>query len=167
MSTNNPKRKLLNALELLKNNRPIPAERLIIQSLEHYKKINDQIGQAHAHKIYGQFYMSDAYHASKEYYIKHNEYDGTYEKAANHLRKSIDLFEKNLAYFQASNSAWNLAGTHQRQKERSKACEAFDLSLELHKKGKEHRPSESVSLPPGFSTMDEVVSTYKHNYGCE
>jgi len=165
-STNDSKVKLLNALQLLKNNRPVPAQELIMQSLAHYENNNDEIGQAHAHKVYGQFYMSDTYHSHKDYFKKNHAYDGTYEKAVVHHRKALDLFANNKDFFQASNSALNLAGTYQRQKKRQKACEAFDLSLELHKKGKELHPNKTVSLPPGFSTMDDAVSTSKKNYGC-
>ena len=166
MSTNDPKRKLSNAMQLLNNNRPIPAQRLILQTMTHYQKSNDEVGIAHAHKAYGQFYMSKAYHANKEYFQKYNEYDGTYEKAVISYKKSLDLFTKNKEYFEASNSAWNLAGSYQYQKNKPQACEAFDLSLTLHKKGKKLFPNKTTSLPPGFTSMDDVVSTFKKNYGC-
>lgn len=166
--TSDPKKKLQQSEQLLGLNRPIPAQKLIHEALDEYKKNNDEIGMAYSYQALGIFYQSQSYHQNKEFFEKFNEYDPTYEKSIENLKQAIKLFDKNSEYFSASNAAWNLAGSYQQQRNKEEACNAFDMSLDYHNQGKEIDPEKaaSASLPKGFSSMKDVVNTFKSNYGC-
>ncbi len=101
--TSDPAKKLSNTYMLFdKQKRPIPAEKLIRESITIYKNKNNQLSLAEAYRAYGFFFRSNAvkkWHAhykEKGFYDSDATYEKRYEKSIEYFSKAENIYLKSL-----------------------------------------------------------------------
>lgn len=172
--TNDPQKKIQDAYMLFdQQQRPLPAERLIRESLEIYKRENNELGLAEAYRSYGFFFRSP----SIEKWHKHYETSGfldksatfntRYDKSIEYFENSAQLFEKNKKYDMLTNVYLNMGFTYEFANKPDKACELYKRSLDPSKKFTENNPGKSISLPKGFSgTYEDYIDGFLKRLKC-
>ncbi|MEW5743809.1 MAG: hypothetical protein AB1805_00025 [Nitrospirota bacterium] len=171
--TNDPIEKLKWAGELFdRQERPLPAERLINEAIEICKNNNNQSCLGRAYLNYGFFFRSPSIRKWEKTYKESGFIDktATYE---NRLIKSKEYFEKAIASFLQTNeydaltSAYlNLGFAYYFLGDHKAECEPYAKSLEYHLKNIEANPNADVILPPGFSSYKEYLSVQQKRAGC-
>jgi tetratricopeptide (TPR) repeat protein len=173
--SSDPAIKLRQANELfVKEDRPVPAERLIHEALEIYEKNGDQLGMAEAFRTYGFFYRSTAverwekvYRAETGFFDKSVRFDERFQKSAEYFEKSATTFERAGAPDRAVNAEFNRGMTYFFAKDTAGACEAYDKSLVMYRHAQEIEPDKKPELPPGVNSFDELVRRFKAKVPCD
>lgn len=171
--TNDPAKKIGYAYQLFdKQQRPLPAEKLIREAIDIFKTQNNSYGLSEAYRAYGFFFRS----AAVEKYQKHYKANGFMEPGAtfeNRYKYSIKYFEKagainlgNNEYDKLTNIYLNMAFTYEFAKNNLKACEYYKKSLSSNKKYEEENPDSTMNLPEGFSSYEEYVSKQMDRVNC-
>jgi len=171
--TNDPAKKIGYAYQLFdKQQRPLPAEKLIREAIDILKTQNNCYGLSEAYRAYGFFFRS----AAVEKYHKHYKANGFMEPGAtfdNRHEYSIKYFEKagaiyleNNAYDKLTNIYLNMAFTYEFAKNNAKACEFYKKSLSSNKKYDELNPDSTMNLPEGFSSYGEYVRKHMERVKC-
>jgi tetratricopeptide (TPR) repeat protein len=172
-STSDPIEKLKLAIELFDHQgRPLPAEKLIEESISICTKKNDQSCLGEAYSTYGFFFRSNSVVANEEIYRK----IGFLDKSAtfdNRLIKSKEYFEKsianytNTAEFDLLTTAYlNLGFTYSYLNDTKNVCEAFKRSLEYNQKYTLANPNTKIVLPPEYATFADYIHTKNKRAGC-
>ncbi len=173
-ASNDPATKLRQANELfVKEDRPLPAERLIQEALDIYEKNGDQLGVAEAYRKFGFFYRSTAverwekvYRAETGFFDKSVTFDTRFEKSAEYFEKSARTFEKAGVLDRAVNAEFNEGITFALASKPASACEAYDKSSVMYRHAQESAPNEKPELPPGVKSFDELVAKFKAKVPC-
>ena len=172
-STDDPAVKLKWASELYASqDDPVPAERLIIEALETYKKQNDQPGMAEAYRQYGLFFRSNAVGKFAEHYREEGFLDRTanfkdrYNRAIVYFNKSKDIFIELKQYDALSNLYISLAKTYDLMNRLEEACSAFDQSLESHDAFTKANPDAKSLRSEETENYEEYIGIMKKQAGC-
>ena len=172
--TYNPEKKLSYARVLFNNyDRPLPAEPLIFEAIEIYKRNHDEIGLANAYLTYAYFLQSPSLLNYEKGYRKFGFedetvfFDNRYEKALEYWDRSLRLFEKNTRYAEASNVYYNI-GRLQFMifKNKEEACKNYSKSISSNKKYSEFYPNPAVVLDSRFNSFEEYINALKKEVGC-
>jgi tetratricopeptide (TPR) repeat protein len=172
-ATGDPYEKLSHASRLFdKQERPLPAEKLIIESIQSFEKADDKLGLAHAYRVYGFFFKSQGVEKWEKFYRENGFQD---ESAAfdTRLLKSIDYFDRSIPLFQnmqaydiAVNVTLNKGFTLMQLNENSKACAAFEETLENNRRNIEAHPAAKPEAPAGFSSIEDYVAALQTKINC-
>ena len=176
-ATKDPSKKLDDAFYLFQQaNRPLPAEKLIRESIEIYKKTNDEKGLMKAYWTYGVFLSSEAVGNLKGLYEKDGFLEETI-KFKNRYEGSITFYKKAEKIAKQYNDTnylatimFNMAESYQLDGEAEQGCEAFKTSLDLNREYHLANPKIQFYLPgTGYSSFEEyekVFIEYMNSKGC-
>jgi tetratricopeptide (TPR) repeat protein len=173
-ATSDPAAKLKDAGDLFdRQDRPLPAERLIREAIEIYQEGNNRLGLAEAYRTYGFFFRSPSIEGK---WNEHYRASGFLEKSATfetRYLKSIEYFEKARVIFAEGNRFdamtnldLNMGFTYVAMGNTHAACEAFDRSLESHQQNLRKTPGARPAVPKGFASYEEFLADRKKRYGC-
>jgi len=173
-TSSDPATKLRQANELFaKQDRPVPAERLIQEALDIYEKNGDQSGVAEAYRTFGFFYRSTAverwekvYRAETGFFDKSVTFDTRFEKSAEYFEKSARTFEQAGALDRAVNAEFNGGMTYVFANKPASACEAYAKSLIMYRNAQEATPDKKAELPAGVKSFDELVAKFQAKVSC-
>jgi tetratricopeptide (TPR) repeat protein len=180
-ATSDPLEKLNSAEYLfMKANRPIPAEKLILDAIKIYQERDDPYGLGHAYREYGDFLYSDAVSKLGWFYVKNGflnksiTYDNRLEKAKEYDSKALEYFERaERQYIESkkfdylTNVYINMAWCYFVLYEYKKSCEYYDKSLEAHNEFVRRNPGVKVQASPGYQSVPDFVASEKQKTGCE
>ena len=177
-STDDPNKKIKDALDLvLKQERPIPAEKLLHEAIEIFQKNGDSKGLAAAYRAYGVFFQSKAVNDMKEAYEgngfldKSVNFSDRYTKALEYFDKAESISEKAQDYNLLSNIAYNKAVNYQTTGDSANACQSHKASLEWNRKAHEKNPSMKFYIPGmghvTFEKYRDFYIKYMKELGCD
>lgn len=176
-ATSDPDKKLDYAFDLIQHQkRPLPAEKLIRESIDISKSTNDEKTLMKAFWTYGVFFSSKAVGELKGLYAK----DGFLEKSV----KFSDRFEGAITYYEKAELIAkklndtnylaiimsNKAESYLSNGSLDKACTAFRTSLDLNKEYHLSNPDLQFYLPGigfrDFEEYEEIFVEYMNYRGC-
>jgi tetratricopeptide (TPR) repeat protein len=167
-ATNNPYKKLYWAEQLFdKQDRPLPAERLIREAMSLFNERNDKQGIAMSYRLYGFFLKSTSIKNWETFYRKNGfldksvTYDKRLEKAVEYFKKAEELFLILKEYDAITNISLNLGYTYEQIGDLKKASDLFDQSLEAHRENLRQNPETKVNLPIGYNSYEEFIISEK------
>ncbi len=162
-----------------KENRPVPAQTLIIEATEIYQKRNDSHGLGNASREYGDFLRSAAVFNWRAAYSRGGFADPsiTYD---NRLEKASEYYEKALAYYRLAetqelaagkygaltNVYYNMAVSHLALGAQEEACVDYDRALQAYNDNMQRNPT---AHPRGTSagTVPESIAAAKKGAQCK
>ena len=167
--TKDPKEKLAWADSLIQVGRPLPAEKLIKESIDIYSKENNLAMLGVAYRTYGFL----------EYRFPKST-DTTKKAAIEYFEKSLLYFNDHFTkipykkddssyatyYFNASAAAQYLGDSYDQKTDTARVCQAYALSLKYNKLGMEIKPKAKINVPKGFSNFEEVVKSKQEKAKC-
>ncbi|MBI2307431.1 MAG: hypothetical protein HYU78_09020 [Rhodocyclales bacterium] len=172
--TSDPAEKLAWATELIdKQNRPLPAEKLIAESIDIYNSRRDELGLAQAYRMYGLFYKSATVNQWQEYYKKNGFRDRTVtfenrlNKAIEYFDNSRDLLQKNGDVHTITNVYLQMAFTYELMDNKGAACAAYDSSLKSEQANSKSNPDLVTIVPREFKSFEHGISVFKSRLGCK
>lgn len=172
--TSDPSMKLAWASDLIDNqNRPLPAEKLIVESIDIYKMRQDELGLAEAYRMLGLFYKSESVMQWEQNYKKYGFMDKTvtYEnrlnKAIQYFDKSQKLFQKNGDVSSITNIDLLIAFTYELMGNKDSACNGYDLALKSEQAMSKSHPELITVVPEEFSSFEQGISVFKSRLGCK
>lgn len=161
--TSDPAKKISYAYWLFDDKlRPLPAEKLIIDSIEIYKERNDNAGLAVARTAYAIFLRSYAVEKYQGRYIKQGfidksiTYDTRHEKSIEYLELSKDYYQSQEKYGDLTNAYLHMGFTYAVAGENTKACNVLKESISANKIFTEENPEISINLG-GFETYKDYI----------
>lgn len=174
-ATSDPSKKIEYAYILFdEQQRPLPAEQLIKESVETYKQENNEMGLAEAYRAYGFFFRSSAVEKWRKHYEsdgfldKTATYSNRYDKSIEYFDQSARLFAKNNKYDKVTNVYLNMGFTYEFAGRNEKACERYKASLESNAKFAKDNPGASLTLPKGFSgTYEDYINGFLKRLECK
>jgi len=174
-ATNDPAKKITYSYQLFdEQQRPLPAEQLIRESIASFKQENNEIGLAEAYRAYGFFFRSPALKKWREYYEangfleKSATFNNRYDKSIEYFENAAGLFTKNNKFDKLTNIYLNMGFSYEFADKNDKACEAYKMSLEANRKFKNVNTSASLVLPDGFTgTYDDYISGFLKRLECK
>jgi tetratricopeptide (TPR) repeat protein len=169
-ATNDPKEKLSWAYTLMKNGRPLPAERLIKESIDIYSRENNVPMLAESYGLYG--LLEYFYPKSKQ---KPNK--TAIENFEKSLKYYDDFFTKNPLnnadpsyagyYFSASSCAEHLGNSYDPQTDHDQKCRAYAKCLEYNKIGMQIKPEAKINYPERwYKSYQEYVQSKQRAAKC-
>lgn len=168
VETSDPAQKLQQAGQLFgRQDRPLPAERLIREAASIYEVANDNLGLAEAYRIYGFFFRSSSVehwekvYRSSGFLDKSATFDGRLDKSIEYFDQSGRLLAQAEKYDQLANVEFNRGVSFTMMRNTNSACAAYDASLAAQWRASEADPALRPSLPPGFSTFQELIADAK------
>lgn len=172
-SSDDPEKILGWATVLLeKQDRPLPAERLIREAIKIYQTQNDEVGLGDGYRKYGYFFRSPSVKRWEQTYRKYGFLDKTatfdqrLNKSIEYYVKARDLFTKNNSYDGLSNVDLNLASVYEEKGEREMACKALDSSLANNVQFKTVSPNVEIRLQGNFKSFEELIVSEKRRMQC-
>ena len=174
-ATSDPSKKIEYAYILFdEQQRPLPAEQLIKESVEVYKQENNEMGLAEAYRAYGFFFRSPAVKKWRKHYESDGFVDKTatyinrYDKSIEYFDQSAKLFVKNNKYDKVTNVYLNMGFTYEFAGRNEKACESYKASLDSNARFAKDNPGASLALPKGFSgTYEDYINGFLKRLGCK
>jgi tetratricopeptide (TPR) repeat protein len=147
----------------MRENRPLPAERLIQEAMEIYQKRDDAHGLGNANREYGDFLKSQAVINLEVAYRRNGfldrsiTFDNRLEKAADFYAKALEYYRiaetRELAageYDHLTNTYFNMGLSNSALKKRQ-ACVDFDRSLQAYEENMRRNPG---AQPQGSNAGD-------------
>lgn len=180
VATSNPKLKLSDAEYLFeKENRPLPAERLIGEAIVIFKKQDNLQWLGNAYRDYGYLLTSDAVYNWRYVYRR----DGFWNRSItfdNRISKARKYFLKALVYYRGAetrlrkagqydlltNLYYNMAACYDRLGDQAKACAYFDRSLAAYDENIRHNPRAKPIAGSGYQSVPQELAALKKLEGC-
>lgn len=171
--TSDPAKKLINAESLYdKQQRPIPAEKLIREAIQIYQKENNQLGLAEAYRQYGFFFRSAAVKKSEQYYRnigfidKATAFDTRYSKSIEYFEKAKDIYSELKKYDKLTNVNLNIGFTYHFMENPKAACTSYEQTIKSHLEYKTSHPNANLELPEGMSSFEAYIVEVMKKEGC-
>lgn len=180
VSTRDPLTKLNDAAVLYgRQDRPLPAERLIQEAIAIYQRKNDAHGLGTAYREYGDFLRSatvanweSAYRRSG-FLDRSINFDNRLEKATEFYRKALESLElaakqrESAGQYDAlSNVYFNMAWTQLALGETSQVCADLDRALAAYTENMRRNPAAKPAHSPAFKDPPEEIAYRKRQAGC-
>ena len=180
VKTSDPTRKLSDAYHLAyEQDRPLIAERLIVEAKAISEKDNDLLRVGHALRNYGDLLRSHAIATHENYYRQNGfldkavSYDTRMEHSERYFRKALEVYiqaEKGLLadgkYDALSNLYFNTAYVLCELEHCDRSCEYFDKAIAAHEKNVELNPAKSQFHGDQFESVLEQFRAAKTKAGC-
>lgn len=180
VATDDPLAKLNDAEDLImRQDRPLPAERLIREAIAIYEERSDQHGLGNANREYGDLLRSHAILNWETVYRRDGfqdtsiTFENRFEKASEFYRKSITYYERAEPLLQQAgkydaltNVYFNAAWSHLQVGENEKACGYYDKTTQAYDENKRRNPSAKPYIPSGSGSFAEFISATKRRAGC-
>jgi hypothetical protein len=170
--TNDPTEKLNYARLLLRDGRPLPAERLIGESLEIFQSRGDRGGVASAQHAYAWFLAGDHIEPLAGFYRKNGfrnspaNFDSRRQEAVKYFELAATGFAAAGKYADATNAYLDLAVTQSSDGNLGPACRAFSESLKSYYTYLKRDPNPEVRVPKGYISFEDFVITPAAVAGC-
>ncbi|MGH1482024.1 MAG: hypothetical protein ACRBM6_25390 [Geminicoccales bacterium] len=170
--TNDPAKKLNHARLLLRDDRPLPAERLISESMKIYQSREDQGGLADAQSTYAQFLVGDAVEGMAGWYRDNGfrdssaSFDSRRREGARYFHLAATNYTQIGDFADATNAYFDLGIVQSRFDDREPACRAFTDSLKSFYNYLRWDPALEVRVPNGVASYEEYVITPAVAAGC-
>ena|SRR2546422_6549307 len=174
VATPDPRIKLQDAWDLFdRQDRPLPAERLIRQAIDIYQENNDQLGLAEAYKYYGLFFQSRAIEGKWNKFYRENgfldkaaTFDSRLAKSIEYLEMARKIFTEHNRFDALTNVTLNIGEAYFHMGDWQSACKAYDRSLENNRENLRRNPDAKVVLPAGFPTYADFLAPRKRMAEC-
>lgn len=178
IATSDPLAKLNDAEDLFdRQDRPLPAERLIREAMTIYQERGDPHGLGHAYREYGDFLRSPSI-AKWEMVFRRDGFRDPSVTFENRLAKASEYYAKALDYYlraeeqlrgsekydSLSNVYVNMAWSYFMLSDRVRACDFLDKSLEAYSENIRRNPSAKPYSSSG--TFPQSVESKKKYVGC-
>ena len=179
VASSDPLVKLNDAEHLfMRENRPLPAERLIQEATAIYLKSDDAHGLGNANREYGDFLQSQAVinwgvaYRRNGFLNRSITFDNRLEKAAEFYAMALDHYgsaeKKELAageYDHLTNTYFNMGLSNAALDEKRQACVDFDRSLQAYEENMRRNPG---AQPQGSNAGDvpHTITAAKKRSGC-
>ena len=179
VASSDPMVKLNEAEELFRRqDRPLAAERLILEAMEIYRLQGNARGLGNANREYADLLRSTAV-AGK--WQKHYQDHGFLDRSVNYenrFEKSTEYYEKALAYYteaekkvrpseqwdDLTNLYFNMAWTASQLGHTSRSCAYYDQSLSAYEQNMARHPG--VKPYAGSGAFADMIRTSKKRLGC-
>ena len=172
--TSDPREKLHWAAELIdKQQRPLPAEKLIREAIEICENTNDFSCLGQAHVTYGFFFRSDALNKWEQFYRKNGfmdkkaDLDSRYTVSIEYFKKGIEYYKKTNEYDALTNAYLNLGFGYYFSGDHKMECEPYRKSLESYQLNIQNNPDANPVLPKGYSSFEAYIQEQKQRAGCK
>jgi tetratricopeptide (TPR) repeat protein len=180
VSTSDPLIKLNDAEVLfMKEDRPLPAERLIQEAIAIYQERDDPHGLGTAYRAYGDLLRSPAVAKFERVYRR----DGFLNKSVtfdNRLAKATEYYTKALEYYRRAeqqelatgkydaltNVYYNMAWSNLALGARDEACVDFDRTLQAYNNNMQHNPTAHPQNSL-LGTIPETITAVKKQADCK
>ncbi len=173
MTTTDPAKKLTDALDLFDHlDRPLPAERFIIEARDAYLASGDRVGLAESYRIYALFLRSVAVGEFADHYRSSGFMDAsiTYEKrysgALTYLSRAEHLYLEAHRSDMLSNIYFHMAMVSQLNGNLADACAFLDRSVRANADYSAGHPAAPVEVPQGYSSFREAIDARKKTISC-
>lgn len=179
VATTDPLAKLNDAEDLLlRQNRPLIAERLIREAITIYQEQSNFHGLGNAHRGYADLIMSPTVSGKWEKFYRDNgfqdktvTYDNRATKAAEYYVKAIEYYGRAIdevrkvnRYDLLTNVYYNMAYSYKRIDDRVNACRFYDETLGAYNENIRRNPGVKPFTPTG--TVPDLVAAKKKQIGC-
>ena len=172
-ATSDPAGKLRDATALFdRQDRPLPAERLIREAIEVYQKNGDQLGVAEAYRTYGFFFRSRSVGGKWSKFYRDNgfldrsaTFDARYIKSIEYFEMARAIYSAHQRFDALTNVDLNMGFTFELMGDRQAACQAFDRSRQDHTEMLRRNPDAKIELQ-GFSTYEQFLAPHRQRAGC-
>ena len=180
VATSDPLAKLNDAEDLfMRQDRPLPAERLIREAIAIYEERNDSHGLGNAHREYGDLLRSPAILKWENVYRRDGfqnksiTFENRFEKAADFYREALDYYgraeqqhKQAAKYDELTNVYFNMAWSSYRLDQRDKACTYYDQAVQAYNENLRLNPSAKPYVPPGRGSFAQFIEGQKRRVGC-
>jgi tetratricopeptide (TPR) repeat protein len=174
-ATSDPARKLGDANALLELQRPFPAEKLIIESIQIYKEQNNEKGLAEAYRAYGTFFRSTAVGESpwrksyeeRGFLDKSAKFESRYSKSIEYYMLADNIYERLDFLERRSNVHLNMGITYELAGDLPSACKAYSESLRFNTAALQKDPTIIIFVPPPYKTFAEGLAPFLKRAQCE
>ena len=157
-ATDDPKKKMDYAYELISNGRPIPAQDLLYETLAIYEASNNQKGVARTHIAFADLYKSKSYQNMADIFKGNGDYK-SYDDSFKHFEIASNT------YSQVGEFAWaGLAKTGQVMvayyalHDTSAACASFNEAKKF---------SEASQPGPELDNLNKIIVGFKKQEVCD
>jgi tetratricopeptide (TPR) repeat protein len=161
--TSDPKQKISDAYWLFDNKqRALPAQKLILEAIEIYKKNDNTSGLAEAYVASAVFLRSYAVDRHSEHYKETGFNNGKilfedrYNGSIEYLKKSRAIYEKKEEYDNLTNTYMHMGFTYLTNDNIQEGCEMFIKSLEMNKLFMNKNPDAKLNLG-GFKSYKDYI----------
>lgn len=161
--TSDPNQKLSDAYWLFDTKqRALPAQKLILESIEIFKEENNQSGLAKAYVAYAVFLRSYAVDRYAEHYKETGFKNGNipfnnrYNASIEYLEKSVSIYQEKQEFDNLTNTYLHMGFTFLTDNNVSKGCEMFVKSLDMNKIFVKNNPDAQLNLG-GFNSYQEYI----------
>ena len=170
--TSDPKQKISDAYWLFdQKQRALPAQKLILEAIEIYKKNNDKSGLAQAYVAYAVFLRSYAVNRYSEHY-KETGFNGgnitfkdRFDASIEYLEKSSAIYEEKQEYDNLTNTYLHMGFTYLANNNIPKVCDMYMKSLDMNKLFMDKNPDVILNLG-GFKTYKDYIDTELQQANC-
>ena len=176
--SDNPEAKLQRAHSLVfSEDRPIPAERMLLDAADIYRERDDQRGLGNAYRQYAEFLRSPS--VGRNPYFRNGfanssvTFDTREGKAVEYLQKALSAYaiaENRLVergqFDLLSNVYLNVAVAQLQLGNKALACSNYDKSLAAHQRYREQKPSEPLVVPTGYKSFEDVIAVERRRANC-
>ncbi len=174
VATSDPAAKLSDAEDLFdRQDRPLPAERLIREAIDIYQEKNDQVGLAGAYRTYGFFFRSPSVegkwnkiYRANGFLDKSATFETRYAKSIEYFEKARAIYAENKRFDRLTNVDLNMGFSYAGMGNKDAACNAFDRSLESYRENLRQTPGARPIVPRGFASYEEFLADVKKRYAC-
>jgi len=173
-STSDPAKKLDDAMSLLNvGDRPLPAERLIIEARDIYTGRGDRLGLANAYRTYALFLRSKPVTEYEDFYIENGFMDKSmtfntrYDGAIDYLKRAQAIYLAEGKDDMLSNVYFHLGMVSKLNNDLPGACAYLDQSAKAASAFAATHPGEHIDLPPGYSSFQEAIDASRKGIGCK
>jgi hypothetical protein len=136
---------------MLRQRRPIPAERLILEAIDIYQRRGDERGLAQAYRLYG-------------FYLRGYGHDQT--KAIQYLERSAAIGIKNGDDDLLADVYLNAGGSYEAVGNGAAACAAYDQSVAAYQRNAAAHPDAEIRHPKGYRSLGELIDARRSAAGC-
>lgn len=181
VATNDPQTKLNDAAVLFgQKDRPLPAERLVLEAMTIFRNNDDSHGLGNAYREYADFLTSPAvvrwesHYKSAGFIDRSITFDNRLSKANEFYRTALDYEQRAVPQLQnaerydaLTNVYYNIAWVHLALGQKDQACTDFDHVLDAYNKNMQQNPSAKPHYSPGFSSLPEALAYQRQRAGCK
>lgn len=168
--TANPEKKLRYAESLFNElDRPLPAQSLILEAIDNYKKNGDEVGLASAYRVYAFFLQSPSVGrwSKMSFNDKTINHENRYIKSAEYWDRAIELYDKNYVYNLSAHCYFQLEKLYYVAfQDVNRACFYNNKSKESIAKFRENNPNTKLDAL-GYESFEELIGTAREQLDCE
>jgi hypothetical protein len=172
-----PQAKLQYAWQLMQSDRPLPAQRLILEAIDSCTQSGNEVALAEAYCVYADFLAwgseSQGQHYATKGFLPINgasiAWDDRFNKAVEYYKSSTVTLEKAKKNLSLIHCYLGMAVTYREvdPPQPEKSCAAFQSGLAAYRRLMIEKPETKLSKPEGFDSYEEFLQFSMKQTGCE